>query len=70
MLKLNSQSPLGIGVAPQDVDALKEAILTLLNNSDYANQCGNNAHKHVLENYTMSKVWQQLESIWMDLKAS
>lgn len=54
----------GICVEPQNVDALREAILKMLDDREYALDCGRNAQKRVNNLYSMSKVWSQLEAIW------
>ena len=57
----------GICVKPKDVVGLKNAIEMMLNDRDYALQCGRNAQLRVQEQYAMPVVWNQLTSIWTSL---
>lgn len=55
----------GVCVEPKNVDALREAILKMLDDREYALECGRNAQKRVNDLYSMPKVWSQLETIWL-----
>lgn len=57
----------GICVKPKDIEGLKTAIEKMLNQRDYALQCGLNARKRVAEQYSMPIVWDKLTSIWKSL---
>lgn len=57
----------GICVKPKDVEGLKTAIEKMLNQRDYAFQCGLNARKRVTEQYSMPIVWDKLTDIWKSL---
>lgn len=54
----------GICVKPKDVEGLKTAIEKMLNQPEYALQCGQNAQKRVTEQYSMPIVGNKLTTIW------
>jgi glycosyltransferase involved in cell wall biosynthesis len=58
----------GICIDPKNVKQLKDSIQKMLDNREYALQCGKNAQKRVNEIYSMPTVWNELESIWRKLK--
>lgn len=64
MLDIENGFHNGITVEPKDVDGLRQAILKMLNDREYALECGVNAQTRVNKLYSMSKVWSQLEAIW------
>ncbi len=64
MLDINGNDKCGICVPPQDANALKEAILFMLDNKEYASQCGEKARKRVNEQYSMDIVWNKLLEVW------
>ena len=57
----------GICIDPRNVEQLKHSIQKMLNDKEYALQCGKNAQKRVNETYSMPLVWHELESIWRKL---
>ena len=67
MLDIEHGFSYGICVKPKDVEGLKNAVEKMLNDRDYALQCGKNAQLRVQEQYAMSVVWNQLTSIWTSL---
>ena len=64
MLDITNGMRCGICVKPKDVDGLKDAIVEMLNEEDYALRCGINARRRVKEVYSMSHIWNQLTKIW------
>jgi len=56
-----------IVIEPQNVEQLKEAIIKMLDDREYAIQCGLNAQQRVNKLYSMPQVWKQMESIWVSL---
>lgn len=64
MLDIENGSDYGICVKPKQVDELRDAIIRMLNNKEFASSCGGNAQKRVNELYSMSKVWGQMMAIW------
>jgi glycosyltransferase involved in cell wall biosynthesis len=66
MLDIENGENYGLCVEPKNVKQLHDAILRMLNDKDFAAQCGSNAQKRVNELYSMPKVWQQMEQIWMN----
>lgn len=67
MLAVDSEKPCGVCVPIKNVDALRNAIVESLNDFEKAAEMGRNAKKRVYEQYTMSKVWEQLVMIWDSL---
>lgn len=64
MLSVTSEKPCGICVPVGDVEKLKEAILSLLEHPEEANQMGNNGIERVMNNYSFTEVVKQYESVW------
>ena len=54
----------GICVKPRQVEELRAAIIKMLDDREYAMQCGQNAQRRVNEMYSMPKVWERLVEIW------
>lgn len=54
----------GICVSPRNVEELKDAILLMLNNKEYASMCGINAAKRVNDMYSIHRIWEQMCRIW------
>lgn len=67
MLDIYGENDCGICVEPKNVEQLKNAIETMLNDREYAERCGNNAQKRVNELYSMPVVWNQLVDIWRNV---
>lgn len=67
MLDISHGFNYGICVKPRDIKGLKNAIEIMLNQRDYALQCGLNARKRVTELYSMPIVWDKLIGIWNSL---
>lgn len=65
MLAIGSDKECGICVAPQEVEPLKIAILKLLDNKKQTEVYASNAHKRVVEQYSMTVVWNELNEIWI-----
>ena len=64
MLDIKNGFNHGICVEPRSVSQLKRAIEKMLNEHEYARQCGLNAQTRVNAMYTMPYVWEQLEKVW------
>lgn len=64
MLAIGSDKECGICVKPQEIEPLKTAILKLLDNKKQAEEYASNAHKRVVEQYSMAVVWDELNEIW------
>ncbi len=64
MINVDSAEPCGICVEARDVDQLKTAIVSLLENKEQAAQLGKRAKERVNDLYSMPKVWKQLINIW------
>lgn len=64
MLDIKNGSKHGLCVEPKNINGLYDAIQKMLNDREYALDCGRNAQKRVNELYSMSIIWRQLEKIW------
>jgi glycosyltransferase involved in cell wall biosynthesis len=67
MLDIENGENYGLCVEPKNVEQLKNAILRMLNDRDFAKQCGVNAKKRVNELYSMPIVWNQMVQIWKSI---
>lgn len=65
MLNYDSESRCGICVPVKDVNNLKAAISNMLNNPEKAEEMGKRAKERVNEEYSIQKVWRQLENLWL-----
>ena len=65
MFDANSSEPCGMLVPVRDVDSLRDAIETMLNDVQTAGEYGKRAERKVRQEYSMDKVWQHLEDIWI-----
>ncbi|MBS1572889.1 MAG: glycosyltransferase family 4 protein [Bacteroidetes bacterium] len=54
----------GLCVEPKNVVQLKTAIEKMLDDREYALQCGTNAQQRVNNLYSMPTIWNDLETIW------
>lgn len=64
MLATDSGFDHGMVIEPRNVEQLRDAICKMLNDREYAIQCGLNAQQRVNEQYAMSKVWEKMVEIW------
>jgi len=64
MLAINSKTPCGICVPPQNVAKLRDAISYLINNPNELEAFGRRAANRVLETYTIEKVYKQYQEVW------
>lgn len=64
MLDTKNSQDYGICVSVGDVEQLREAIMQMLDNSDYAERCARNAKHRVIKLYSMPAVWNRLSSVW------
>lgn len=64
MLDIEKGSTNGICVKPRDVEALRTAICKMLDDHDFARQCGENAKRRVNQLYSMPQVWTNLVDTW------
>ena len=64
MLNIGSGEECGICVPSRNVVALKDALVLMLNNPSYADECSQRAKLRVKEMYSMSNVWGQLKTTW------
>ena len=67
MLDANSSEPCGILVPVGNVDSLRNAIITMLDNGQVADAYAKRAEQKVRQEYAMDKVWKRLENIWISL---
>ena len=64
MLDIKSDTKFGLCVPPKNVEKLSEAISKMLDDRDFAIQCGKNAKMRVNQLYSMSTIWKNLEVLW------
>lgn len=64
MLDIANGFQYGICVKPCQVEELYQAVKKMLDDKDYARQCGKNAQQRVNEMYAMHIVWRQLCDVW------
>ncbi len=67
MLKVDNAEDYGICVEPKNIEQLTNAIKKMLENPEYAKECGENARKRVNATYSMPTVWNQMTEIWKSL---
>ncbi|MGV8095738.1 MAG: glycosyltransferase family 4 protein [Mangrovibacterium sp.] len=67
MLAIESKRPCGICIPAGDIEKLKEAIMTLLNNHSMIEKMGVRGIKRVLANYNSEKVARQYRLGWKTL---
>lgn len=70
MLDMNGEKPAGLCIPPRDVEQLRLAILKMLTDRNFANECGKNAKERVNNLYDISIVWQHMLDIWKDVSAT
>jgi len=64
MLAINSNTPCGICVPPQNVEKLRDAISYLTKNPNELEAFGKRAASRVLETYTIEKIYKQYREVW------
>jgi glycosyltransferase involved in cell wall biosynthesis len=64
MLGINSKTPCGICVPPQNVEKLRDAISYLVSNPHELEVFGKRATNRVLETYTIEIVYRQYKDVW------
>ena len=67
MLDVKSDAPCGLVVPVGDTDALRNAIVTMIENSQEANKFALRAQMKVQKEYRVDQVWKQLEKIWLSV---
>ena len=67
MLNANSIKSCGILVPVGDVNSLRDAIVVMLNDVQQAEEYAKNAKQRVRQEYSMDKVWKNLENIWINV---
>lgn len=64
MLEENERGKYGLMVAPQHVDELIDAIVSLITNDSLKAEIRGNAQQRVVERYSISTIWKQMSGIW------
>lgn len=64
MLNMEGEKPTGICVEPKNIDQLRDAIMKMLDDREFADECGREAQKRVNEMYSMPVVWEKMTSVW------
>ena len=65
MLNYGSDEECGICIPTREVEALRDALIMMLNDPSYSSQLSQRAIKRVNELYSMPIVWKQLKSAWL-----
>ncbi|TXJ62043.1 glycosyltransferase family 4 protein [Prevotella brunnea] len=66
MLNINTDCECGICVPAKDINKLRESICYMLDNTIDAARMGEKAKKRVNDEYSISKIWQKLNALWID----
>ena len=64
MLDIHGDNNCGICVPVKDVNKLQHAIEKMLNNPQYAQECGQNAKNRIRTFYSIDFVWDKLLQLW------
>lgn len=64
MLNVSNETCAGICVEPGDVEQLRNAIRLILDKINYAEKLGHNAKQRVVDEYSITAVWNMLNKIW------
>lgn len=64
ILEDNDQGKYGVLVEPKNVDALRNAMASLLDNEPFKQEMRFNVQRRVSERYNISSVWNKMVSIW------
>ncbi|MBR5375539.1 MAG: glycosyltransferase family 4 protein [Paludibacteraceae bacterium] len=64
MLNINHNNACGICFPPQNAEFVKNSVNRILNDEIQKREFSENAKHRVREEYTMSKIWNQLTKIW------
>lgn len=64
MLETENGQQFGLMIESRNVNALRDALLQMLDNSKMKDECGRNAQKRVEERYNIASVWRQMVGIW------
>jgi|SRR5690554_159996 len=67
MLSVNEAKHYGICIESKNTEQLKVAINKMLNQPDFARECGENAQERVNTLYSMPIVWTQITNLWKSL---
>jgi|SRR5690554_57158 len=67
MLGVNEAKDYGICIEPKNTDQLVDAINKMLENPEFAKECGENAQERVNKLYSMPIVWTQITNLWKSL---
>lgn len=70
MLEEENGNSFGIMVEPKNVLQLNQAIVRMLDDEVFKNECRENVQKRVQERYAMSTVWNDLTRIWKELSTN
>lgn len=67
MLEIGSDVPAGVCVPPRNVVALRDAIESLLNDSNRKEQLSIRAKTYVTAKYSLETVWAQMVAVWQQI---
>ncbi len=58
----------GLLVPPRDPQAIAQGILAFLNNPEFASACGENARKRIEDHFSMEKMIDKLEKLYLNFQ--
>lgn len=64
---LNVGNECGICVEPRNVEQLRNAIKIMLDDREYAQNCGKRAQQRVNELYSIEPIWEKMVTIWKNI---
>lgn len=64
---LNLGNECGICVEPRNVEQLRNAIKIMLDDREYAQNCGKRAQQRVNELYSIEPIWKKMVTIWKNI---
>jgi glycosyltransferase involved in cell wall biosynthesis len=64
MLAISSDYPCGICIPPMNVEKLRDSIISLLKDTELAQEMAKNGTSRVLSNYTLDNVMKEYYSVW------
>lgn len=67
MLEVENDKHFGIMVPPQNVEDLKNAIIKMLSDKSFADECRSNVQQRVYERYNIEAVCHKITHIWRNL---
>lgn len=64
MLDIDNKDVYGICIKPKHIIELKDSIIKMLTDNNFATSCGINAQRRVKEMYSINVIWAKMDKIW------